>query len=243
MTAMLASGNYQWKSLGAAYQGNSAKGLTVAVAIHIVLIGLLYVLGPVDQTGFHIEKIIDIGGRPQWEGTPIVAPKIANGGGLRSAAKGIPVPVNAIDDIEENLKSATGSATSEATEVEGSGSGGFGTEEGVGGEESGFPGGAIDLTTEWKGTLEKYPVPIREVKPDYPELARRLGLEGTVTVKILIDKNGKPEKAEIYKGVNDLLNEAAMQAAMKWLFVPAVMNNYTVAVWVAVPFRFRVVER
>ena len=38
---------------------------------------------------------------------------------------------------------------------------------------------------------------------------------------------------------NELFNDEAIEAAMKWLFIPAVMNKGTVAVWATVPFRFR----
>jgi protein TonB len=243
MTALLASGQHEWKSLGTVYQGNSIRGLTAAVAFHIALIGLFYAVGPVDRPNELTEKIVILGGPAPWEGSPTIAPNIAVGGGLRATAKGIPVPVKEIDDIEKYLQTIVGPGSSNPGELDVPGNGGEGIPGGEGVDQAGVPGGVVDLTKEWKGSLEKYPIPIREVKPEYPELARRMGVEGTVTVKILIDKYGKPEKAEILRTDTELLNEAAIQAAMKWLFVPAVMNNNTVAVWVAVPFRFRVVEK
>lgn len=46
---------------------------------------------------------------------------------------------------------------------------------------------------------EKAPEIIESVAPVYPELARRSGLEGTVYVRVLIGKNGRPLKAVAVK--------------------------------------------
>jgi len=37
----------------------------------------------------------------------------------------------------------------------------------------------------------------------------------------------------------ELFNQPAIDAAMKWKFTPAIMNNGPVAVWVSIPFKFR----
>jgi outer membrane biosynthesis protein TonB len=41
------------------------------------------------------------------------------------------------------------------------------------------------------------------------------------------------------KSDNEIFNENAIKAAMGWVFTPAMMNNGPVAVWAAVPFRFK----
>jgi len=81
------------------------------------------------------------------------------------------------------------------------------------------------------------------VKPSYPEIARRSGMEGTVWVKILVDKEGNPKKAVVVKSDADIFNEPAIGAALQWKFTPAIMNNGPVAVWVAIPFRFRLQDQ
>jgi protein TonB len=70
-------------------------------------------------------------------------------------------------------------------------------------------------------------------------MALRAGLEGTVWVKILVDKDGKPKKAVVIKSAVEIFNEPAVEAAMQFLFTPAVMNNGAVRVWVAIPFKFQ----
>ena len=87
--------------------------------------------------------------------------------------------------------------------------------------------------------VEKLPVPVRQVRPDYPDIARRAGIEGTVWVKILVDKEGKARKAIVLKSDAEIFDEPATKAALQWVFTPAIMNNGPVAVWVAVPFRFQ----
>jgi len=72
----------------------------------------------------------------------------------------------------------------------------------------------------------------------YPELAQRAGVEGTVWVKIWVDKEGKPRKALVLKSTAELFNQAAVDAAMKWVFTPALMRNGPVSVWVSIPFKF-----
>ena len=87
--------------------------------------------------------------------------------------------------------------------------------------------------------VEKLPVPIIQPVPDYPEIPLRAGIEGTVWLRIWVTKEGKTKKAEVIKTESELFNQAAIDAAMKWVFTPAVMNNGPVAVWVTIPFKFR----
>jgi len=87
---------------------------------------------------------------------------------------------------------------------------------------------------------DELPVPIKEVEPDYPPLARQAGIEGMVWVKVLVDKNGKVRDAIILKasGASAGFEEAALAAVSKWEFKPAISNNQPVAVWAMLPVRF-----
>jgi protein TonB len=87
--------------------------------------------------------------------------------------------------------------------------------------------------------VEKQPQIVKKIVPTYPDMAMRAGIEGTVWVKILVDKDGKPKKAVIVKSTSDIFDDAAKEAAMQFLFTPAIMNNGPVKVWVSIPFRFR----
>ena len=87
--------------------------------------------------------------------------------------------------------------------------------------------------------VEKQPTPTKQVQPAYPEAARRAGAEGTVWVSIWIDARGNPKKAKVIKSDAEVFNQAALDAAMQWRFTPAVLKKEPVAVWVAIPFKFK----
>ncbi len=86
---------------------------------------------------------------------------------------------------------------------------------------------------------EKAPEAVKQIQPKYPDLATRAGLEGTVWVKIWVDKEGKPKKAVVQKSDAEIFNQPATEAAMQWIFTPAMMKNGPVSVWVSIPFRFK----
>lgn len=88
--------------------------------------------------------------------------------------------------------------------------------------------------------VEIKPQPVHLEVPRYPELARQVGLEGLVTVKVLTDTvGGVSEVVLLASSGNSLLDEAAKEAAWKCRFTPGYQQGRPVPVWVAVPFRFR----
>lgn len=66
----------------------------------------------------------------------------------------------------------------------------------------------------------KRPTLLKTVEPLYPDSARRAGLEGTVEVQIWVDENGKASKVDILKSDADIFNQPAIDAAMKFVFIP-----------------------
>jgi protein TonB len=86
---------------------------------------------------------------------------------------------------------------------------------------------------------EQYPVGVTEITPPYPEIAKDANVEGLVIVNVLVGKNGRVLDARLdEKRQVPLLNEAALAAARKWVFTPALANGRPVAVWTAIPFHF-----
>jgi len=89
--------------------------------------------------------------------------------------------------------------------------------------------------------VEKEPQIVKSVSPKYPEIARLAGIEGSVWVKVLVGKDGKPKKVVVLKEApKGIFSEAAVEAAMQFLFTPAIMNAGPVACWVAIPFKFTI---
>lgn len=90
---------------------------------------------------------------------------------------------------------------------------------------------------------DELPVAVREVKPDYPSFAREAGVEGLVVIRVLIGKDGRVIRAQVSPKFSvPLLDQAALEAAQRWVFKPALANGRPVAVWEAIPFRFRLHE-
>jgi protein TonB len=124
--------------------------------------------------------------------------------------------------------------------VQGVGKGGaIGTDEGTGNGEAG-PGDAaavdpVDLT----GDMVR-PVLLARVEPSYPQVARRAGLGGRVTVRAVIAEDGSVDTVEVLASTNPLFNEAAVDAVRKWRYRPARMNGRPVRVYFSVVVDFLV---
>jgi protein TonB len=77
-------------------------------------------------------------------------------------------------------------------------------------------------------------------KPAYPALAKRMGLEGTVRLKVLISREGSALKIEIAQSSgHEILDKAATEAVRNWRFTPAHQGDSLVDEWVQVPVVFR----
>lgn len=87
--------------------------------------------------------------------------------------------------------------------------------------------------------VEELPRAVVEFKPEYPDIPRQAGVEGLVIVHALIGRDGRVIRVELDEKKNvPLLNEAALDAAQRWVFTPALSNGEPVTVWYAIPFKF-----
>lgn len=87
--------------------------------------------------------------------------------------------------------------------------------------------------------VEKEPRIVKQSVPKYPESAVKDRLEGKVIVKLWIAANGRPRQAVVLRSTNGIFNRPAVEAAMQYRFTPAIMNNRPVAIWVVIPFTFK----
>ena len=87
--------------------------------------------------------------------------------------------------------------------------------------------------------IETQPELIRREPAVYPEIAKKMGLQGRVTVEVTIDAQGKPIQARVVKSASDVFNEAAIEAVMKYSFKPAMMSTGPVTSKIMIPIDFR----
>lgn len=85
---------------------------------------------------------------------------------------------------------------------------------------------------------EEAPDLVTPVSPAYPAIAMQAGLEGSVSVRMLVGTDGRVKRAEIDKS-SVMFNDAALAAARQWIFTPAKSNGHPVAVWVLLPVEFK----
>lgn len=74
----------------------------------------------------------------------------------------------------------------------------------------------------------------------YPQMSRRMGEQGKVVLRVLINENGKPDQVIVQTSSGFArLDEAGRQAAMRALFKPHLEDGRAVAAYVIVPLSFQ----
>ena len=74
----------------------------------------------------------------------------------------------------------------------------------------------------------------------YPEIARKAGIEGRVTVHVLVSEKGEVVRTKILQSLGHTgCDDAAVNAIKKVRWNPAMQRDKPVKVWVAIPVIFR----
>lgn len=226
--------------LKARYQRNLLTATVLVVVLVGVFLVTFYALGLGETTVVHRTRRVDPTGdgpipfhdlRPQTE-RPV-------GGGKPSVhvKDGIPRPVMD-DSIPPELDVILPGSDERGMKY-------YGIDTGWG-EGTGMPDGTdfgspIDVIPPPDSFIpvEKEPVMIYEEIPEYPRLARKIGLEGRIWVKALVDLDGTVMQAMVAKPSEmPMLEEAAVKAAYKNRFTPAIQNGRPVRVWVTYSVHF-----
>ena len=230
--------NYGYQEMRTLSRKYSITALIIAGSFHFVGMGAYYgvqALLAEDEPVYSVRimKYSDLGPPPSITNSQ-TAPAVSVEAPVAKPTVGTPVPV---PDAEINPEQTI------ATQQEMAATAPIGEGEGTGGpveiqsdikiEEDGPPPDFVPVEKQ------PQPLPGNNPAPVYPEIARRAGVEGTVWVKIWVDKEGNPKKAQVLKSDAELFNQPAIDAAMRWKFTPAIMNNGPVSVWVSIPFKFR----
>ena len=119
----------------------------------------------------------------------------------------------------------------------GSGSGGGvgpGNGRGVGpGEEAGIGGGVFR-----PGRGGTPPRPIYSPDPEFSEEARKAKYQGTCTLMIVVDTDGKPTNIRVVNSLGMGLDEKALETVRTWRFEPGLKDGHPVKVEMAVEVDF-----
>lgn len=82
------------------------------------------------------------------------------------------------------------------------------------------------------------------VAPEYPEEARKAGIEGTARVEVLVGVDGAVLACSVAASSgNSFLDEAALGAARSSKFVPGTVDGKPSEMKVTVPFRFKLGDK
>lgn len=75
--------------------------------------------------------------------------------------------------------------------------------------------------------------------PAYPALSRRLGEQGRVVLRVRIEPEGTASAAEIRTSSGyERLDKAALEAVLRWRYVPGKRDGVPEAMWFLVPIQF-----
>jgi len=87
--------------------------------------------------------------------------------------------------------------------------------------------------------VQEEPKIVHLERPVLPEIIARNHISGSVTAKVMIDKDGKPGDVQILASSSSVLEQPVIDAIGKSTFTPGMMGNGPVAAWVVIPFKFK----
>lgn len=80
---------------------------------------------------------------------------------------------------------------------------------------------------------------LKNPRPPYPPLSKRLGEQGTVKVSAYIEVDGTASKVQVLTSSGyDRLDEAAVRTIRTWRFVPGKRGGVPEAMWFTIPVPF-----
>jgi protein TonB len=78
---------------------------------------------------------------------------------------------------------------------------------------------------------------MHQVKPVYPQIARIAGIQGTVVLRAIVNRDGSIQNVQIISG-HPMLKQAAEDAVRQWRYKPTYLNGQAVEVDTAITVNF-----
>jgi TonB family protein len=98
--------------------------------------------------------------------------------------------------------------------------------------------GETPIFMAWEDAPEL--IPVTQVRPEYPAIALKAGLEGKVILQIVIDEEGNVIQADVILAQPPgVFEDAAIKAIRQWKFKPAKQRDKAIKVRMAWPVEFR----
>lgn len=82
------------------------------------------------------------------------------------------------------------------------------------------------------------PVLVRKVNPLYPELARKMRIQGIVLMQAVIGIDGEVQDIDVLSSPHKMLTDAAIDALHEWRYRPATIKGKPVRCYLKVTVRF-----
>lgn len=79
---------------------------------------------------------------------------------------------------------------------------------------------------------------VKQVNPQYSESSRGVRVNGSVMIGVVVTSKGLPKDPHVIKGIDNEVDDAALQALKQWRFAPARKNDKPIAVRVVVEIEF-----
>ena len=228
-------GLYGAPELKKRYRDFIVRGLGISIALHLLMVAVYWMpqlfSGKEKQVrGTLIVKYADLGPPPSVQHDLLLGMPSARFA-FKDFSFGVPVPVPDLQ-VQEEKPFPTVEQLSDMGNVVGSGSGG-----GISIPDS-VQGDLLGNDLEGL-TPDVAPVLMKIVVPQYPESAMKKKISGTVWLNVLVDEKGAVTTARVLRSDADELNDAAIQTAKKYNFIPGTYHKKPIPVWVSIPIQFR----
>ena len=156
-----------------------------------------------------------------------------------AAARTANAPVVAAAPSADSAGDDDGSATQHASSGNNGGNSGGGSYgdsaggSGKGFQGSGTGGGGVVMPSSSAAYL-------RNPKPAYPSMSRRLGETGRSVIRVLVGADGSAKNVRLQRSSGfDRLDQAALDAVRRWRFVPGTRGGVPEDMWFNVPIDWR----
>lgn len=89
--------------------------------------------------------------------------------------------------------------------------------------------------------LDRIPAIISQPPIEYPEAARKAGIEGKVLIRVLVNEQGRPERAQIIRRAPEdctIFDDSATSSVMDMRFAPVTKSGNPIRYWMNIPVRY-----